>query len=57
MKKAYCIRLVKCATKCKQSANRQAKQNTIKAIEEANSVPYATEMTVLDLDFCKSLES
>ena len=30
---------------------------TIKAIEETNSVPYATEMTVPDLDFLKNLES
>ena len=30
---------------------------TIKAIEETNSVPYTTEMTVSDFDFSKNLES
>ena len=35
----------------KQSTNKHAKYNTTEAIEETNSVPYATEMTVSDFGF------
>ena len=47
-KKLFSIKYV---NKYKQNTNRSVKQNTIEAIEETNSVPYATEMTASDFGF------